>query len=635
MEFLKEFLSDPDTFYEEHDVKDLIKLAKKADKEYFNLSTPIMNDKTYDILKEMIMNKDPDNKYLQNVGAKVVGKSTIKLPFIAGSMSKPTSKTIDKFIVQFKKSYPGPYICSQKIDGMSAIHLCQENQLSTKGDGRTGTDISKLMEHLLDVEVDDLEYVRGEIVMNDDVFQNKYSEEFSNGRNLINSFANSKKSLNLNAVKDSNYIAYEIIKPWMPFDKQFKTLKKHGYKVVKYEILDDFDKDMLLELYRKYTSEADYECDGIIISQNAPKERDNSEFPKYSFAFKSLDDLETKDVAITKIKWQVSKDGYCKPVIIYDPIEIGGVINQRATAFNAKFIFDNKLGPGSIIRIVRSGNVIPYIKEVIKGSRKAEMPSFKYEWNLSGVDIIASEYSEEQKINELYRFCSDAKIEGLAKGKLKKLIDAKIDSIEKILTVTENDLKKVEGFKMKSVQNLLLAINTAIGNLTLTTIMVASNIFGHGFGPKLIGTIIKNYPDIIFRYIESTDEQLYELISNLDGFAEERTLGFINGMPSFLTFLSHIPDAIQDKLLYNIEEEVKESNKFKDKSFVFSGIRDKEIKEYIEANGGSVKSKTSSKTYMVITTEESRNLGTNDNIKTAIENECLIYTVEEFRKKYM
>ena len=56
---------------------------------------------------------------------------------------------------------------------------------------------------------------------------------------------------------------------------------------------------------------------------------------------------------VLKVQWNITKDKYIQPVVIFDPVEINGVSIEKATGINAKFIKENKIGPGSKLVIVR------------------------------------------------------------------------------------------------------------------------------------------------------------------------------------------------------------------------------------------------------------------------------------------
>ena len=50
----------------------------------------------------------------------------------------------------------------------------------------------------------------------------------------------------------------------------------------------------------------------------------------------------------------------------YKPIVIGGDTHQYTSGFNLRYIVDNNLGPGAEIQIIKSGDVIPYIYNILK-----------------------------------------------------------------------------------------------------------------------------------------------------------------------------------------------------------------------------------------------------------------------------
>ena len=47
------------------------------------------------------------------------------------------------------------------------------------------------------------------------------------------------------------------------------------------------------------------------------------------------------------------------------------------------FINDNKIGVGATIELIRSGDVIPYIRKVIVPAEEPRMPSISFKWNAS------------------------------------------------------------------------------------------------------------------------------------------------------------------------------------------------------------------------------------------------------------
>ena len=87
-------------------------------------------------------------------------------------------------------------------------------------------------------------------------------------------------------------------------------------------------------------------------------------------------------------------------------MEIGGTTIKYATAFNAKYVKDNNIGPGTVVAIVRSGDVIPYIVNIVKSTEAAMPKGIDYEWNDTNVDIIVEGDTQEQKIKQITHFFS-------------------------------------------------------------------------------------------------------------------------------------------------------------------------------------------------------------------------------------
>ena len=622
---LKLFLSDPYQFASDNEVQALVKIAKIADKAYYNTNKPKMSDAEYDLLRTLILGMDPNNAYLSSVGASVGEKIKVKLPSHLGSMNKPTSKEIDKFIPKFKKEFPGPYMISGKLDGVSGLLtiLKGKQTLFTRGDGDIGTDITNLVSYVVPEIDTHINYqIRGELIMSEENFE-KYADE----RNTVSGVVNAK-TVRENELGDIVFIAYEVVEPWLPFDQQMPLLEDLEIQVVDNEFVNDFDKELLINKYREYT-DGEYECDGIIISHNNPPKRNTSGNPKYSFAFKNMDDLKTAIVTVKEIKWQISKDGYINPVIYIVPIKLSGVRIHRATGFNAKYIYDNMLGPGAVVEIVRSGGVIPYIKQVIKGAKEPQMPDYDYDWNSTEVDIITTEYSFEQKVRELEKFFKELKIKNVAKQSIEKFIEADIDTVPKIMSVTKEELRKVSSYKTTMVDKIYNAIHERMETVTLGDLMVASNLFGHGMGRRMIEKIIKEYPDIIFRYIENEYDEFEQLILNIEGFAGARTEWFQSGMVPFLDMLQQVPDEIQDKVLFEFNDE-ENSDELKEKKFVFTGFRDADWEKMITDKGGSITGSVSKNTFAIVTPQAEIDSASNNKVKKAMDVGCKIIAKEDF-----
>jgi NAD-dependent DNA ligase len=139
-----------------------------------------------------------------------------------------------------------------------------------------------------------------------------------------------------------------------------------------------------------------------------------------------------------------------------EPIKLGGVTIEYATGFNGAFIKDNKIGIGAVVEIIRSGDVIPYIKKVVVEADEAKMPSVPYTWNETHVDVMLEDLLSDETVKEknITGFFRGIGVEGLSSGNIAKIIKAGYDSVPKILKMSIDDLKNIEGFQLKMASKI-------------------------------------------------------------------------------------------------------------------------------------------------------------------------------------
>lgn len=73
----------------------------------------------------------------------------------------------------------------------------------------------------------------------------------------------------------------------------------------------------------------------------------------------------TVNSKVLEILWKPSRHGYMIPIIHFEKVYINGCTIDHVFGQNAKYIVDNKIGPGAIVSVELAGNVIPRISKVI------------------------------------------------------------------------------------------------------------------------------------------------------------------------------------------------------------------------------------------------------------------------------
>jgi len=303
-------------------------------------------------------------------------------------------------------------------------------------------------------------------------------------------------------------------------------------------------------------------------------------------------------VIVKDIEWNISKDKYLKPIVKFNEIKLNGVKIKQATGFNADYIVKNNIGIGSKLIIIRSGDVIPYIKEVLIQSEKPLLPDVKYIWKGKDILLNSDIKNREQDIKIYSNFMKSLNIRGIGEGIITKLYDNSYDTLEKIISITKNDLLKIDGFKDKSASNIIESLNT-IKTKSCLELMNASNLFGRGLGEKKLNLIIDKYPYICLDQNKALTLTIDDIIK-INGMGNITASLFISNLKKFYQFYNSL-HIINDDINKDIKDDINEINeKYRNNIYVFSGIRDKKLEKIIIASGGTISTTVSKKTTALI-----------------------------------
>jgi NAD-dependent DNA ligase len=544
---------------------------------------------------------------------------------------KPDTDALSKWM----KKYTGDYLLSCKLDGVSGMYSTENNkeELYTRGDGKIGQNITHLLSVLNLPKVKDI-VVRGEFIIKKEVFNEKYKSKFSNSRNLVSGIINSK-SID-KKIKDMDFVAYEIIKPVLKPSDQMKILEKVGFKTVRNALFVTLTNDLLSQILIDWRNNHEYEIDGIIVSDNKIYNRTDKN-PEHSFAFKMVISEQIAEAKVVDVIWNASKSGYLKPRVRIEPINIGGVRIEYATGFNGKFIESNKIGIGAVIQLIRSGDVIPYIKSVTTEAEEAKMPNVPYHWNETKVDIILDNVEDDMTVLEknITSFFVGIKVEGLSTGNVKRLMNAGYDSIIKIIHMKKKDYEGIEGFQEKMINKIYDGIKERLKASSLVDIVAASNMLGRGIGKRKLEPIFEKYPNLFT--LSVSNEELKIMLLSVNGIGEENANSIVENMKKMKVFLANAN--ILYKLCQNSESKKKESDSIKIKEHVLNGksivmtkVRDKTILSALEEYGGKLENNITKKTFVLIT-KSLDDISSKTN--KAKELGIPIMVPEEFIKKYL
>ena len=324
-------------------------------------------------------------------------------------------------------------------------------------------------------------------------------------------------------------------------------------------------------------------------------------FPRWSCAYKFP--AVEKTTKLKDIILQVGRTGVVTPVAIVEPVLIEGANVERATLHNFDEIQRLDLKIGDEIIIIRSGDVIPKITKVLKDRRDGNekeilkptiCPDCSSELLIEDIMIKCQNLDcPSRVVNSIIYFASKncLNIDGLGDKIVELLVnEKKIFDILDLYSLKYEDLKNLEGFKEKKINNLLNAIENS-KNSELYRVLTA-------LGIEHIGEVASK--SICSKFgLDLVDVSFEDLIS-IDGIGEQMANSFLEFFRVNREFVLKLFDILKPKV--TIKEEAKD-NPFKNKTVVITGTMSKsrdEIKIFLENLGAKVSSSVSKKTDFVI-----------------------------------
>ncbi|MFO8055259.1 MAG: NAD-dependent DNA ligase LigA [Bacteroidales bacterium] len=475
---------------------------------YYVKNQPEISDATYDKLfkrlqqlEEALPEFESDTSPTRKVGAPPVDKlkkveHTVTMLSLNAALEEKEVRDFDDLIRRNAGENEVTYVVEPKFDGLSVEIVYEKKRFkygATRGDGRTGEDISENIKtigavplHLHKEGTRDIPgslAVRGEIFMPKDAFQTINKARIERGENPFanprNAAAGIMRQLNSKKVADIplDIFFYEILEmedgeAFTSHWNALQQLPKWGLKTHKDNRKCKSCQEV--EKYRKKISqkrnELDYEIDGIVIKVNSYTLQQQlgtrQRSPRWALAWKFPPKKEV--TRLEEIVVQVGRTGMLTPVALLQPVDVGGVTVSRATLHNEDEVQEKDVRPGDKVRIARAGDVIPEVVERIKepGKKRSEEFSMPEQCPVCNSDTFkegayyfcsAGLSCDAQLIGHILHFASrDAmNIAGLGEKIIKKLVDrGMVNDIADLYYLSVEDFKKLEGFAKKSAENL-------------------------------------------------------------------------------------------------------------------------------------------------------------------------------------
>lgn len=654
--------------------KDFEKLLKFFSDYYYN-DESLISDKKYDRLVsiyEGLFGK------CESFGA-LPRNSGVKLPHYLCSLDKIKTK---KEYELWTKDYDGDLLVEDKIDGMTLlIYMEKESngklnvKLFTRGDHEIAEEVTHIKDYILIPEwiktgkipknvrfYDNKLSVRGEIYLKPsdlETISKSTGKNYKSARNVVPGLLRTKNRDVSFELSHLYFYAYRVVQSEESPEKQRELLNIMGFNVPSFEIINSNNvtieklEDILIQ--RKEVSEN--ETDGLVLYRNQNVEYPTGRNPVDVKSFKGQDDEFV--TTVLDVEWgSGSKNRLLKPVVIYDAVDVVSANLNRATGHNARFVINNNIGPGAVVVICRSNEVIPKVVRVIKGAESgAKYPDsdLKYEWNETQVEFILTEDTVGVCASKLEYFIKALGIKNMGGQRLNSLAENGILTINDLLRVSIDELVEIDGIGSKIAQDFVKTLHSTLESVHLYQIMDASRFFPN-LGPKLLESICDNIDDLI--ETDYDKETLQAKVSQIRGF-KTRSKVFAENYKPFKVWLASNSEFIKlntDKTLIVAPKTFKTSpsktspNKtvksydesLSGKVFVLSGTREKQVPELVnivKQSGGRFASGISSKVthLLMVDTNDKKGKALKAlelNRKLSVDKQIQIVSIQDFMNQY-
>ena len=339
----------------------------------YQAGRPIMTDLEYDLLWQELRGLDSKSPALfprsieQSVGSVV---THLRPCLSLDKIMKP--EEFLPFLTRFK----GQVITMEpKFDGVMVRYYGGDKpRLVLSGDGQQGRDITGLFRS------EQYNHLSGAIQDLEVVIPNRCWEPRlgANQRNVVAGYL-SRESLTREEQDRLEIVSHE----------------GHPYKEeVAISVFDPaIWQQKCFQFYLRYKDK--YPLDGVVLKVKSPSLRmvagHNNSFPHWAIAWKPP--IQTAQTVVRAVRWQVSRNQKLIPVVEFEPLDLCGTLNRRATANNAQWLFTKGCGPGALIEVGKAGEIIPQILRVLTRGQitiPQTCPECGAVVNVLGLDLVCT-----------------------------------------------------------------------------------------------------------------------------------------------------------------------------------------------------------------------------------------------------
>ena len=633
---------------------------------YYNKAAPIISDTEFDLLWAELKKLDPVNPQLEKVGSdSIPGTNKINHLFPMRSLDKATGIDEIKHFISETTSQGRQFVCQPKLDGSALSLEYRRGRLvraATRGNGSRGEDVTANARRISNVpESIDWKgdcHIRGEVVMPLSIFREKYSAIAPNPRNLAAGCLRQKTIHSGKAeAEDLIFLAYDVkfpdIKSRHPdspsppkfiFDSESNDwLSSVGIEIAGNTVSSAENQDIMaqkiLSITEYWTAErkdAEWEIDGVVIKLDLLSKREllgmTAHHPRWALAWKFPPEEAT--TVLMSVDWQVGRTGTVTPVARVAPVAVSGVTVENVTLHNSGELNRLKISIGDKVRIVRRGDVIPKIIEVIDKANISDLmdrthsngtkfneelpnhspivipslcPRCSTKLIEEGAFIRCTNLNCPSRLERtILYWCRALEMDGIGEKLAEQLCsNGLVKSLPDLYTLNVDDISNLERMATKSATNVVKELDSS-RKLTLGKFLFALGL--PGIGPEIATSVASKVRTIenLFELVNSRNDDIdfnhegiqHEYnratreLTEIDGVGETVANQILDGLAIRMDFVSELSNQLDISPELNSQL----TGHLYGRTFCITGTLTrprKQIALMIKANGGKVVSSVS------------------------------------------
>ena len=623
-------------------VAELTERLEKANREYYDLDSPTLEDDEYDALMRELRSLESEFPELLSESSpsqRVGGTASATFEKVAHAVQMASLQDVfgegevRDFYERVVAQGAEEFTVEPKIDGLS-VSLEYENGVfvrgSTRGDGFVGEDITanlktirsiplKLKENLPFLEV------RGEVYMPKQSFAALCEIQEQNGEDLPKNPRNAaagslrQKDSKITAKRALDIFCFNVQrvdgKSFSSHSESLEYLKEQGFRVIPdYRVCKSADEILArIDEIGKMRASLPFDIDGAVVKVNNLHLREEIgatvKVPKWAVAFKYPP--EEKETTLNTIEINVGRTGALTPVAVFDAVQLAGTTVSRAVLHNQDYISEKDIRIGDRIVVRKAGDIIPEVVRSVSHAEKSEPFFIPSRCPVCGAEALRDEDEAvircqnidcpAQLLRSIEHFASRGamNIEGLGEAVVKQLVEAGfVKTVADLYTLDIQELTELEHFGRKSAENLLNSIENSKKN-NLSRLIFALGI--KGIGSRAATLLCERFGNIDAIMAASEEE-----IVGIEKFGDILAKSVYTAMRE-----PHRKELIARLKVLGLNmtyESAKISDKFAGLTFVLTGtlptLKREQAKEMIEKLGGKCSGSVSKKTSYVLAGEE-------------------------------